>query len=479
MMKKMFACICLFVGVTISSWAQELRVADIFSDNMVLQQQTKTPVWGWGQPGREISVYTSWDNRTSSVTTDKQGNWKILISTPSAGGPYRLTVKGSDEYTFNNVWIGEVWLASGQSNMSMPLKGYYCQPVCGSTEAILNSAGSNIHFVNIPVMAAYKPQDGFKAKWMDASPQTVAECTAVGWFFADFLRKHIGVPIGVINASYGGSNVEAWMTPEACKLLKDIEVPARSDRTDPSINNVPTVLFNGMIHPFVGYAVKGMIWYQGESNIFNVPRYTSSVTAMVAEWRKQWGCGEFPFYFVQIAPYDYKLWNFFTPQWPEISAYQREAQMKCLTTIPNSGMAVLMDVGESQVIHPAHKKEVGERLGMLALSKTYGVSGFEAESPRYERMEVKDNKAILHFSNQFAGITAFGKPLQLFEVAGENHVFQKADAYIDESNGTVVVSCKVVDIPKAVRYAFKDDVKGELFGTGGLPVSSFRTDNWE
>ena len=459
--------------------AQDFKVADIFSDDMVLQQQSDVPVWGWAKPETEVSIRTSWNDRTYEGKADSEGRWKINIKTPIAGGPYSVQVKGEKEYSFKEVWIGEVWLASGQSNMSMPLKGYYCQPVEGSTEAILNSGGKQIHFINIPVMGAYSPQKGFKAKWVEASPQTVADCSAVGWFFADFLHKYTGVPIGIINSSYGGSSVEAWMSPASCKEVKDIEIPARSDRTDPGVNNVPTVLFNGMIAPVAGYAIRGVIWYQGENNIFNVPRYARSVASMVKGWRTLWGCGEFPFYFTQIAPYDYKQWNFFTPQWPEISAYLREAQLRSLDLIPNSAMAVLMDIGESRMIHPRHKKEVGNRLGMLALNKTYGVKGFEAESPRYDHMEVKGDKVIIHFSNQFAGLTSYGKPLELFEIAGENRVFQQADAYIDESNGTVVVSSKLVSVPKAVRYAFKNDVKGELFGTGGLPVSSFRTDDWE
>ena len=201
-----------------------------------------------------------------------------------------------------------------------------------------------------------------------------------------------------------------------------------------------------------------MLWYQGESNIFNVPRYAPSVAAMVKEWRKKWNRGDFPFYFVQIAPYDYKEWNFFTPQWPEISAYQREAQMKSQSLIPNSAMAVILDVGEEYQIHPPRKKEVGQRLAMLALSKTYDFSGFEAESPEYERMEVEGNSAIIHFSKQFMGLTSYGKELQLFEIAGESRVFVKAKAYINEEDGTVVVQSHLVKEPKAVRYAFKDFV---------------------
>lgn len=458
--------------------SMEFKIADIFSDEMVLQQKTQTPVWGWDKSGKNVTVLTSWNNKSYPVRTDAQGKWKVMISTPSAGGPYLIIVSGSKKVTLKDVWIGEVWYASGQSNMSMPLKGYFCQPVSGSNEAIINSHDKKIHFINIPVMGAYKPREGFTAEWVAASPETTGDCSAVAWFFADFLNRNLDVPVGIINASYGGSNVEAWMTPAACNRFDDIKVPEIKEYNDPNINNVPTVLYNGMVNPVVGYAIKGMIWYQGESNIFNVPRYAPSVAAMVAEYRKIWSAGEFPFYFVQIAPYEYKCWNFFTPQWPEISAYQRQAQADCMKLIPNSAMAVLMDIGEQYVIHPTHKKEVGERLAMLAIAKTYGFKGFEAESPEFEKMEIEGNKAILHFSKQFSGITSYGKTLELFEIAADNKMFQKADAYIDDKNGTVVCSSKLVDKPVAVRYAFRNFVVGELFGTGGLPVSSFRTDKW-
>jgi sialate O-acetylesterase len=255
-------------------------------------------------------------------------------------------------------------------------------------------------------------------------------------------------------------------------------IPPVSNETSPWLNNIPTVLYNGMIHPLAGYAIKGVIWYQGESNIFNVPRYAPSVAAMVKEWRSEWEQGEFPFYFAQIAPYDYTQWNFFTPQWPEISAYLREAQMRSQELIPNSAMAVLLDVGEEMQIHPAKKREAGERLALLALGKTYGLTGFEIESPEFDHMEVSGDKAILYFSRQFMGLTSYEKSLELFDIAGENRVFIKAQAWIDSEKGTVVVTSPLVKEPKAVRYAFKNVVKAELFGTGGLPVSSFRTDDW-
>lgn len=468
---------CLFIHISLL--AQDMRLGTIFTDNMVLQQQAQVPVWGWAKENSKISIKVSWNEESYEGVADKNGKWKILVTTPIAGGPYTISITGTETVELKNVYIGEVWLASGQSNMSMQLKGYHHQPVAGSTEAILNAKGKKIHFINIPAMAAYKPQDSFSdAFWQAASLENVGDCSAVCWFFADLLNRQLDIPVGIINASYGGSNVEAWMTDVACSEFKDIQVPEKSDEKSEWIGNVPTLLYNGMIHPIVGYGIKGMIWYQGESNIFNVPRYAPSVAAMIKDWRKIWNQGDFPFHFVQIAPYEYREWNFFEPQWPEISAYQREAQMKSQTLIPNSSMAVTLDVGEEYQIHPSRKREVGERLALLALSKTYGLKGFECESPEYERMEIEGDKAIIHFSKQFMGLTSYGKELELFEIAGENKVFMPAKAYIDEEKGTIVVSSSRVKEPKAVRYAFRNYVKAELFGVGGLPVSSFRTDDW-
>jgi len=476
-MNKLFTFLLIVCAVSLK--AQTVKVADIFSSHMVLQQQCSTPIWGTAPAGTIVYVSSSWDAEARQGVADKNGKWRVMLETPKAGGPYTITVGGDKETVFEDVLIGEVWLASGQSNMSMLLKGYSSQPVYGATEAILESRNKPIRFINVPLMAAYKPLAGIESGWTVASPQTTADCIAVGWFFADFLLRNMDVPIGIINASYGGSNIEAWMSPEACSGFKDIVVPPIGEETSPYINNVPTVLYNGMLNPVVGYGIKGVIWYQGESNVFNVPRYAPSMAAMVNSWRKKWDCGEFAFYYAQIAPYDYKAWNFFTPQWPEISAYLREAQTKSLDLIPNSGMAVLMDLGDKTYIHPPRKKEVGERLGMLALAKTYGVTGFEYESPLYSHMEIKEGKAVIHFKNLYNGLTSYGQPLDLFEIAGENRVFHKADAYIDESLSAVVVSSRFVSEPKAVRYAFRDFVIGDLFGVCGLPVPSFRTDNWE
>lgn len=477
MKKIMYAALLATVSVA----AADLKVGSPFGDNMVLQRNTEVLVWGSAGKGDTIHVKTSWNGLTYTTASAKDGSWCVKVSTGEAGLPYEMDITSPDSIVrFRNIALGEVWIAGGQSNMSMPLKGYEHQPVEGSTEAVLGSKGKTIRFANVKPLAAYKPLkyvDG--VEWKEASPATVADCSAVAWFFADRLHEILDVPVGIINASFSGSNLEAWITPETCARFPNLDVPPLSDETSPWIGNVATLLYNGMFKPVEGYGIRGMIFYQGESNIFDVKAYAPLFEATVADWRNRWGGYEWPFYFVQITPYDYKEWNFFKPEWPEISAYLREAQLKSSYTIPNSAMVVTMDLGADYIIHPPKKKPIGDRLALLALSKTYGIGGFECESPRYSHMEILDGKAILHFDHMFNGITSYGKPLKSFEICGDNGVFVPAEAYIDQGGGTVVVWSRLVSEPKAVRYAFRDFAEAELFGTGGLPVSSFRTDNFE
>lgn len=460
--------------------AGNLKPGTPFTDNMVLQRNAEVPVWGTADPGATISLTPSWTDSIFTCTASNDGHWRLTVPTGFDRNTHTLKISdGTSSLTLGNILLGEVWLLGGQSNMSMPLEGYTHQPVEDATHEILHSAKRTIRFANVPPLAAYRTLDfADGVKWEAASPATTGKCSAVGWFFASLLNEVLDVPVGILNVSFSGSNLESWLSPDACKEIGGLNVPPVSDETSPWIGNVATLLYNGMMHPVEGFGIRGMLFYQGESNIFDVPAYAPMLKAAVADWRRKWG-NEFPFYITQIAPYDYSEWNFFTPQWPEISAYMREAQLKCSHEIPNSALAVTLDSGTDYVIHPPMKRAPGERLAHIALARDYGIEGFEAFSPEYESMEVKDGKAILHFSNLHNGLTSYGKPLTLFEISGDNKVFVKADAHIDESNGTIVVSSRLVSDPKAVRYAFRNYVQAELFGTGGHPVSSFRTDSWE
>lgn len=450
------------------------KLAALFTDNMVLQQQSKAPVWGWTSPNRAVSLTPSWSKKTVSVKADATGKWKAVLETPKAGGPYSLTVSDGKGLTLKNVMIGEVWFCSGQSNMEMPVKGFKGQPIIGSNETILKSTNNNIRVYTVPRSVKVFPQDTSKTSfWKEATPEAISNFSATAYFFGKDLHELLNVPIGLINDSYGGSPVEAFMDAETLKSFPEIKLPTAKDSATAN-NRTPTVLYNGMIHPVAGYSIKGFLWYQGESNQDRATQYETLFPTMVRQWRTEWGNDTLPFYFAQIAPFNYN--SLPNAGAPFNSAYLRDAQRKAAAKIPYSGMAVLMDVGEEKNIHPANKKTVGERLALLAFAKTYGLKGFGYESPSYDTLVVSNGIAEVKFKNAENWLTSYGKDLALFEIAGKDKVFYPAKAVIYRSS--VMVSSPQVKEPIAVRYAFKDFTVGELFSTESLPVSSFRTDNW-
>lgn len=459
-----------------SSFA-EIKPASIFTDHMVLQQKAEVAVWGWAKKGSIVSLTASWDKKKYSVKSDGEGKWKLKIATPKAGGPYEMTISDGVALTLKDILIGEVWFCGGQSNMEMPMKGFKSQPILGSNEAILKSANRQIRVYTVPRSSVTERQDNSKpSDWKLAAPESVANFSATAYYFGRLLSEMLQVPVGLINDSYGGSTVEAWMSPELLKSFPEVKVPSKTDSIK-ELSRTPTTLYNGMLYPVIGYGIRGAIWYQGESNQTRPDRYQDLFPAMVKEWRQVWGMGEFPFYYAQIAPYGYVKPENVQTAGKLNSAFIRDAQRKSLTRIPNSGMAVLMDIGEERSIHPANKETVGLRLAYLALGNTYGIKGFGYASPDYESMSIKDGTAMLRFTNVPNGLTSFGKPLNLFEVAGADKVFHPAKAMV--SGSSITVSAEAVAAPVAVRYAFKDFVTGDLYSNEGLPVSSFRTDDWE
>lgn len=460
----------------ISVGQAQVKLPSIFTDNMVLQQQSKAPIWGWAKPGSEVTVQSSWDGRSYTAKVDVSGRWKTVLSTPGAGGPYELTITDGIPVKLNNVLVGEVWLCTGQSNMEMPLKGFKGQPILGSNDAILKSKNKNLRIYTVPRSSQKTPQENSKpSPWKVADPETVSNFSATGYFFGRMLNEMLDVPVGLINVSYGGSTIEAWMDSEALKPFKEIQVPGKNDSIK-VVNRTPTTLYNGMLYPVVGYGIKGCIWYQGESNYERPDQYEHLFPAMVKRWRDLWNEGDFPFYYMQIAPYNYAQLPPYNYGGKYNSAYLRDAQRKSESKIPNSAMAVIMDIGEEASIHPSHKEEGGKRLALLALAKIYGLQGFGYASPEYESMSVTGSVAIVKFANATNGLTSFGKELSCFEVAGKDKMFYPAKAVIGGSS--VSVSSPMVKEPVAVRYAFKDFIVGDLFSTEGLPAASFRTDDW-
>jgi sialate O-acetylesterase len=449
------------------SFTQTLLPA-MFGDNMVLQQQQPVAIWGKDDPKTKITVSGSW-GKTATATTGDDGNWKLKLQTPAAGGPYTVAIKGSKALTLKNVLIGEVWLCSGQSNMEMPVKGNPSQPVIGSNETILNSLNNNIRFLNTPHAASITPLYNIKGEWKAAAPSTTGNFSATAYYFARKINAVLGVPVGIIQSAWGSSTVETWMDRETLSGFKNTSIPEKLPDSFP--NKTPTILYNSMLHPYIGFTIKGVLWYQGEANRENASEYQGLFTAMINSWRKQWQQDSLSFYFAQIAPFEPGKVN---------AAFLREAQLKTMQTVKNTGMAVTLDIGERTVIHPSQKQQVGERLAYWAFAKDYLIKGIAFSGPVYKTMEkTPKGKIILHFDYSEQGLTSFGKPLTDFEIAGEDKVFYPAEAMINiDKPGVMIVWNDSVPNPVSVRYAFKNWAQGSLFNTQGLPASSFRTDNW-
>ncbi|MFB6343753.1 sialate O-acetylesterase [Saccharicrinis sp. FJH62] len=453
----------------------EIKLPALFTDYVVLQQQSDVAVWGWADAKESVVVKPSWSDEVYSTKADKSGKWKLNIKTPVAGGPFELSVSDGTEVVLHDIMIGEVWLCSGQSNMEMPMKGFPGQPVEGSNMDILKSKNNNIRMITVPRGKTPVIKDDFNGKWITASPETVAEFSATGYYFGRLLNEMLDVPVGLIDVTFGGSCIQAWMSEETSVPFNDTPLPNMDDI--PNIpNRTPTVLFNSMLNPVIGFGMKGCIWYQGETNYESPDQYEKLFPEMVAEWRKLWNIGEFPFYYMQIAPFDYSMFQHDTINPKFNSAYLRDAQRKSMNNISNSGMAVIMDIGEKTCIHPKKKKVGGERLALWALGDTYGIKGFGFKSPSLNAIEIKGSKVVVSFNDVGEGLTTFGQDLTGFEIAGENKIFFPAQVYLRRKS--VVVSSPHVEKPVAVRYAFDDFVIGTLFGTNGLPVSSFRSDEW-
>lgn len=458
--------------------ANALQLPDIFSSNMVLQQNSNVAMWGWADPSSKVTVETSWNGKTYTAYADRTGRWDVRVATPAASyTPYNIIVK-DDGMTvdLDNVLIGEVWFASGQSNMEMPLRGFWGAPVEGAQKAIAESGKYKkaIRFVTVPKVEALVPQDSVGGKWVECEPANAPEFSAAGYFFARQLNDIIDVPVGVINCSWGGSKLEGWLPEDILKNYPDVKI---SDASNPEVGQYskPMIMYNGMLHPLAGYTVKGFLWNQGESNVGQDSCYAERFATMINLWRDMWSEPDAPVYLVEIPPYisgdEQGTW----------SAKLREAQQRIPSILPHSGVVCSSDLatdGMSYQIHPAKKQEVGERLAYLAAVNDYGVKGIECQSPTFKSMEVKGNEAILTFDNANDGFTP-EKEMQGFEVAGADRVFYPAHAeavYTDRPR-IKVTSDKVDDIV-AVRYCFKNWATGKVWSMRGLPIVPFRTDNW-
>ena len=453
----------------------EVKLPAIVSSNMVLQRNTTVVLWGWADAKEEITIKASWQNEQLNVKADKTGSWSVEVKTTNSKDPQNISIKSAtSDISLENILFGEVWLCSGQSNMQQPITGYNGQPTFGSSMAVANGSNPNLRLFTVDRIGSKTPETDVEkyTPWEEASPENVADFSAVAYFFGQQLQEILDVPVGMIHTSWGGSSVQAWISKEVISTYQvvDLDTVDILNRT----NHIPTALYNSMIHPLIPYTIQGALWYQGESNRLEPQKYTELFPAMVKDWRTRWGIGDFPFYYVQIAPYWYN--NTAAFETAENSAFIREAQLQCLDLISNSGIAITMDIGANYCIHPPKKKEVADRLLFNALNQTYGFDAVDYAGPIYASHEEKNGGILLKFKHAETGVFAYDG-LKGFEIAGEDKVFYPAEASIVNRMDVFVVSYKVPE-PVAVRYAWRNWIEGTLFDTSLLPASSFRTDDW-
>lgn len=470
-MKYNILIVIIFIGLSLAA-QNTLKLPSLISDNMVVQQSTEVNIWGWAKKKVDIKIMASWNNDTIYTFSDEEGKWKTTLDTPSAGGPYNIRITSEqDSITIKNVMVGEVWLASGQSNMAMPVRGYVSEPINSNNELILNSKNPNIRMISVKRNSSAQPVENFVGTWKESRPENTADFSAVAYVFAKKLNLILDVPIGIIHSSWGGTPVEAWIQKDAMDGVLTPEEKSTFRYNSDGQNrkqDAPSQLFNGMIHPLLNYKIKGVIWYQGESNV-NFPEvYQKSFPLMIQNWRESWKNNTMPFYYVQIAPYG-KYRDGVN------SAFLREVQLKTMNLLDHVGMAVSLDLGEFKSIHPAEKIIVGERLSYWALAKDYNIKGIQFSGPIYKSHEIDINKIRVYFDHAPMGLTTYGITLDNFEVAGADGVFYPAMAKILR-DGVVEVFSKKVKEPKDVRYGWVNFLEGSLFNTFGLPASSFRTD---
>lgn len=460
MFKSIYLTLVCFIIVPLFAFA-DIALPTVFSDNMVLQRNTVVKIWGWAEPLEEITVKVSWKEHEVKTEVKNNAEWEVSLKTPDAGGPYEITITGnSEKIVLKNVFVGEVWICSGQSNMEWSAKS----GITNGVEEIPQADFPQIKLFNVEKRSAECTQNNIVGEWQTCTPETMETFSAVGYFFARHLHQNLNIPIGIINSSWGATPAEAWMSAEIFKNDSELLKASKLIPDKPWCPVEPGSVFNSMIAPITNYKIAGVIWYQGETNTDNATYYESVFSNLIKSWRKERD-SDFPFYYVQIAPYKYEK--------KEVGVEVREAQRKCLV-LPNTGMVVVSDIGNIDDIHPRNKKDVGIRLANWALAKTYKISDIAYSGPLYKRMVVSGKKVRVYFDFAQDGLMVKGNSLSHFEIAGANNKFYKADAFIEDS--TVVVSSGQVDNPKRVRFAWSNAAEPNLFNSHELPASCFITE---
>ena len=480
----------LCTAMSVSAFAAEpLRLAKIFSDHMVFQQQTTAPVWGWAEPGSKVVVKTSWDSRSYAVKSSESGDWRVEVKTPSYGGPYSVKVScGKERIELKDILVGEVWICSGQSNMEMPVAGFvrYNQPLVGAVDTCLDAInyGDRIRIFGVPRNPAYDgpAKDLPSGAWERASYESCAKCSAIAYFFAEYVNNATHIPVGVIFSAWGGTEIRPWM-PRECHakalkgLVSDEEYTRRTGDLKPHKGRPRTAgaLYNGMIHPFKGFAARGFLWYQGCSNKNDYKFYDKLQAAMVASWREAWGDTDarMPFYYVLIAPFQRAgTKNGFS------RGYFVENQAAAAKIIPNCEYVSTEGLGGGAMIHPAQKRPVGKQLAMLALDHIYGFEDIVSGAPELKKITLKDGKYVIDFTSGRYLLVPPLEEVKGFEVAGEDRVFYPATARLSGNRIIVNIPSQVAS-PQSVRYSFRDDPISNVSSGFDFPLAPFRSDDWE
>ena len=508
-MKPIFFTTTGICAITLAalSCSADVVLPEIFASHMVLQRDSQVPVWGTASAGEKVSV--KFNGQERSVQADKYGEWKVALAPMAAGGPFKMEVTGNNTITLDDVLIGEVWLCSGQSNMEWSVKRS-----ANSQFEIANANYPQIRFFHVKRARSSSPQTkiALQSSWRACSPESISQFSAVAYFFGRKLNKDLNVPVGLINSSWGGTKIEPW-TPlvgfasvpglDAIKKELSAKTPGQPENTqliqtaidnyktwiaqaetalqsNRSINppaaypvaltpytshQSPAMLYNAMIHPIVPYAMRGAIWYQGESNRNDRKVYADKMNALINGWRNVWSKDKMPFYFVQLAPYNYG-------NQPEALPEIWEAQTEISQQIPGTGMAVINDIGNVKDIHPSNKQDVGKRLALLALNKTYGKTDIVCESPTFKEMEIENNSIKLTFNSGIGLNTRDGQAPTWFEICGADADYKRADARIEGDR--VILTAAGVSKPFAVRFAWDQTAEPNLINAAGLPASAFR-----
>ena len=476
MMKKLIISLCILTAAVCAN--AKVTLPSVLSDGMVLQRNTDVTLWGKANPGKKVTIRTSWNGLKTSVKADSDGRWECSVPTGDAGGPYTIDFSDGEKLTLSNVLLGEVWFSSGQSNMEMPVGGFYRQWVEGGNDTIMEASPdvplrmfiTDLKPDSENFISQWNPevQEEIYGNWFLNTPEGVSKCSAVSYYFAKKLQEVLGVPVGIVVSTRGATRIESWISREVLDAVKPGLTRNPSDMFAPSFH------FNGEIAPLTRFAVAGFIWYQGESNHTTPLEYAMLYETMVRDWRSRWGRGDLPFYAVQVTPYNYS-----NPMGTD-AAILREQQFKGAEAIPNGGIVCTIDIGSGIHIHPPYKRPVGDRLAMLALARCYGRTGFLSVSPSFESMKIKDGKALISFRDAPHGIGPMLTDLEGFEIAGSDKVFHPAKARVDSYGpADLEVWSPEVPDPVAVRYCFRNCPSGSVHDPAGLPLFPFRTDDWE